>query len=633
MQIYRCMNCMEEISTYPCPHCGFSGQADQNLDYALIPGRILNGKYLVGRVLGQGGFGITYIGYDLSLERKVAIKEYFPAKNATRQGATSTLLSWHNDVQTVSLRRAGLQSVLNEARKMAKLEAIPQVISVREAFEENNTAYIVMDFVEGESLKKRILRTGPMSWQEVEQLFMPLIEAMENVHQAGLVHRDISPDNLMCLKDGTIELLDLGAAKDISANQNGPSAEVVKNGFSPFEQYTMRGSSGPWSDVYAIAATIFYCLTGQIPPSAVDRVSADSINWNMPKLKKVPAAVRLALREAMAVKMNERTQSMGAFAQNLKKKHSPLQGKRKWILAVSAAAAVICLVLMIPKNGGSSSDSASASGSSAGLSSLIPGQSGEEVSYHLAKIICHPTDGEAYTSCIFTYNADGEKTETEYNQDGTLKWIREYTYFENGDIKTETFTRYDEYGEISNISYDTYNEDGSYKSESTSYQDGEISFYWEDLYDEHHERIQSKSQGYAYGKPSDYSSESIYTLEYDDHYNVIRSTTGDSSDGSEDIHTYTYDSDGNVLSEIHHSRSWHKYGSYDYTWEYHYKYDSDGNMIQWRFLQDPSDGVSRDYLEEIDDFERYPDGRVKTRTETYDGVVKYVFENIWEKTS
>lgn len=347
MQTYRCANCMSETTAYPCSHCGYNGSNDHLMDYALMPGSILKGKYLIGRVLGQGGFGITYIGFDLALERKVAIKEFFPAGSVSRLGISGSELRWNASAQTNSLRQNGLQSVLSEARKMAKLESIPQVVSVREAFETNNTAYIVMDYVEGESLKSRLFRTGPLSWPEAERLFLPVIDALEKVHQAGLIHRDISPDNLMVLPDGTMKLLDLGAAKDIADSQGGPSAEVVKNGFSPFEQYTQRGSAGPWCDVYAMAATILYSLTGKLPPSALDRIADDTLDLDTPELQGVPQGVREALKHAMEIQMKDRTQSMTAFGNGLRQKKAIQKPKIKWVPVAASAAAILTLALVI----------------------------------------------------------------------------------------------------------------------------------------------------------------------------------------------------------------------------------------------------------------------------------------------
>lgn len=307
---------MEEIQGYPCPHCGFDPRRVTGIEYALPMGTILAGKYLVGRVLGQGGFGITYVGWDIALERKVAIKEYYPSGQVSRNPG-SRGLTWYTSVQSQQAKQNGTQMFLKEARKMSKVDDIPNVVRVRDLFQENETAYIVMDFVEGETLKARLEKTGPLPWEQAKGIFLPAIQAMEQVHQAGLVHRDISPDNLMLTPDGKVKILDLGAAKDLSVNNGASSMQVAKGGFSPFEQYTQRGSSGPWTDVYAMAATVYFTLTGKLPPVATDRVVEDTISWEEPGLKALSAQALEALQKAMVISAKNRMQSMEELEKGL----------------------------------------------------------------------------------------------------------------------------------------------------------------------------------------------------------------------------------------------------------------------------------------------------------------------------
>ena len=316
MKFNRCFGCMEEIQGYPCPHCGFDPRSVKGIEYALPMGTILAGKYLVGRVLGQGGFGITYVGWDIALERKVAIKEYYPSGQVSRNPG-SRGLTWYTSVQSQQAKQNGTQIFLKEARKMSKVDDIPNVVRVRDLFQENETAYIVMDFVEGETLKARLEKTGPLPWEQAKGIFLPAIQAMEQVHQAGLVHRDISPDNLMLTPDGKVKILDLGAAKDLSVNNGASSMQVAKGGFSPFEQYTQRGSSGPWTDVYAMAATVYYTLTGKLPPVATDRVVEDTISWEEPGLKALSAQALEALQKAMVISAKNRMQSMEELEKGL----------------------------------------------------------------------------------------------------------------------------------------------------------------------------------------------------------------------------------------------------------------------------------------------------------------------------
>ena len=316
MRLDKCLGCMEDYQGYPCPNCGFDPNKEQGSEYILPPQTILAGKYLVGRMLGQGGFGITYIGWDLALERKVAIKEYYPSGQVSRQPGTRQL-TWYTGENARAAQQSGMEMFLKEARKMVRVDAISGVVRVLDLFRENETAYIVMDFVEGETLKNRLKKTGPMDWAQAKDIFLPAIRAMEEVHKAGLIHRDLSPDNLMLTPTGDVKILDLGAAKDLNVNTGASSMQVAKSGFSPLEQYTQRGGSGPWTDVYSMAATIYYTLTGKIPPTAIDRMENDAICWTQPRLDTLPRAALAALKKAMVVSAQKRTQSMEELKKGL----------------------------------------------------------------------------------------------------------------------------------------------------------------------------------------------------------------------------------------------------------------------------------------------------------------------------
>ena len=313
MQVNLCFGCMEPTDSYPCPHCGYT-PSQKGAEWALQPGSILNGKYMIGRILGQGGFGITYIGWDIALEKKVAVKEYYPSGQVGRTPGTNTL-SWYTSESAALARQTGLEMFLKEARKMSKVDDVSGIVRVRDLFQENQTAYIVMDYVEGETLKARLQKTGPMAWDQAKGIFQPAIRAMEQVHKAGLIHRDLSPDNLMLTPDAQVKILDLGAAKDLSINSGASSMQVAKSGFSPFEQYSQRGGSGPWTDVYAMAATVYYTLTGVLPPAAIDRVEEDTMDWSL--VSTLPGRAREALRAAMAVSAKKRTQSMEELEKGL----------------------------------------------------------------------------------------------------------------------------------------------------------------------------------------------------------------------------------------------------------------------------------------------------------------------------
>lgn len=350
MEFLRCFRCMEEADSYPCAHCGYDPGAHPGQAYVLRPGTILGGKYVAGTPLGQGGFGITYIGWDLSTERKVAIKEYFPTGQVSRNVTITNNLQWYTTNQARAALEQGMVSFQKEARKMELVSGISQVVDVFDVFEENMTAYIVMDFIDGQTLKDRLVQTGPMSWEQSKAIFLPVIEAMDKVHGKGLIHRDLSPDNLMLRPDGSVKILDLGASKDLNVNTGASSMQVAKCGFSPLEQYTQRGGSGTWTDVYAMAATIYYTLTGVLPPPAVDRVANDPLRWDLPQLTVLPANVLAALRHAMGLLQNQRTQTMAAFAKELTTpfpEKAPVKKKsRRWPIFAGAAALALVVSLV-----------------------------------------------------------------------------------------------------------------------------------------------------------------------------------------------------------------------------------------------------------------------------------------------
>ena len=257
-----------------CPNCGFDNSSPVNEPHQLECRSILAGSYLIGCVLGQGGFGITYTGWDLNLDIKIAIKEYYPLGFAARDSHTHvSVLSLGGDKK--EYYQKGLERFVNEAKTLAQLTRDNGIVGVRGFLRENGTAYIIMDFVEGETLKSLAeQRGGKLPAQEVLSLFRPLCDSLARVHAAGLLHRDISPDNIILRPNGILTLIDFGAARQISAYGEHSNTINVKHGFAPEEQYRTHGEQGPWSDVYAHCATIYRLLTGQTPPQALDRLGS-----------------------------------------------------------------------------------------------------------------------------------------------------------------------------------------------------------------------------------------------------------------------------------------------------------------------------------------------------------------------
>lgn len=303
-----CPYCMSRVQPgETCPVCGLTQGAYTPAPYHVPPGTVLMGRYLIGRVLGEGGFGITYIGCDLRLEMKVAIKEYFPTDRVSRHSATS--LEVHSFMgKNVQSYERGLKRFLYEARTMARMEKQPQIVMVRDFFEANNTAYIVMEYVEGTNfIELAKQRGGRIPAGELLQLIEPLFTALSAMHKAGLIHRDISPDNLM-LEHGAVRLLDFGCARESSSGTETMTV-ALKQGYAPIEQYQRKGQ-GPWTDVYALAATIYFCLTGRVPPQSLDRLLSDELATPRKLGVDITPGQQRALLKGMAVNPEKRLQSI-----------------------------------------------------------------------------------------------------------------------------------------------------------------------------------------------------------------------------------------------------------------------------------------------------------------------------------
>ena len=316
-----CYGCMKEINNTPvCPHCGY--RVNQISDPHCLPaGTVLQRQYLIGKVLGQGGFGITYMGWDAKLEQPLAIKEFYPMGFVTRDSNRSLYVTECGSNVT-KFYEEYKQRFLKEARTLAKLRNIPQIVHVLNYFEENNTAYIVMEFVEGTDLRKYLQRRGhPLSAMETLSILAPVMDALSKVHETGLIHRDIRPDNMMLLPDGSIKLLDFGASRmvenpDVNGMLSTSTKAIMKPGFAPVEQYQSRGALGPWTDVYAMCATIYYCMTMTVPPESVNQLmDGTSIPWN--KLHGMTSGQLAALQKGMALRPNERFQSIRHLQQAL----------------------------------------------------------------------------------------------------------------------------------------------------------------------------------------------------------------------------------------------------------------------------------------------------------------------------
>ncbi len=312
-----CMGCMRQKGDDgTCPACGYN-QTDQAHDpRCLPPGTILNGQYLVGKVLGQGGFGITYIAFDLNLETRVAIKEYMPDGLVTRTLGENTVAAYSSS--KLEHFEYGMGKFLEEAKMMAKFNDVKSIVSVRNFFKENGTAYFVMDFIEGTNLAQYLQnRGGRIPLNEALAFMTEVIDALAVVHKNGMLHRDISPDNIYLTQDGTIKLLDFGAARYAMGEQSKSLSIILKPGYAPEEQYRSKGVQGAWTDIYATAATLYRMITGQLPPESMDRLNEDELVPPSKMGVPIDAHVENAILKALAVKAENRFQTMEDFRKML----------------------------------------------------------------------------------------------------------------------------------------------------------------------------------------------------------------------------------------------------------------------------------------------------------------------------
>jgi len=309
-----CYACFNSISGNEdkCPHCGYINNSAQDEHYYLAEGTRLRDRYITGRVLGHGGFGITYIGLDTSLDVKVAIKEYLPAEIATRTEGVSSVKSYSGDKYDAYIY--GLGRFMDEAKTLAKYNQFPSIVSITDFFEQNNTAYIVMEYLDGISLSEYLKRSGgKMSVDETLEIMRPVMDALREVHSHGMIHRDVSPDNIFITKNKQIKLLDFGAARHAMSEKSKSLSVVLKPGYAPPEQYYTKGNQGPWTDVYAVAATMYKCITGITPPEAMERVLKDSIS-NPCDIDK---NITLPIFQAMNVSIDGRYKDISEFVNDL----------------------------------------------------------------------------------------------------------------------------------------------------------------------------------------------------------------------------------------------------------------------------------------------------------------------------
>ncbi|HEX3095412.1 MAG TPA: FHA domain-containing serine/threonine-protein kinase [Candidatus Angelobacter sp.] len=295
-----------------CLRCSYRAGAPPDSPLQLLPGTILNDRILIGKQLGQGGFGITYIAYDLKTNQRLAVKEYFPREISTRSQNRRTLnpLNQENKKDL----DCGLEKFAEEARLVAGLKDHPGIVSVVDFFHANGTGYIVMEYVDGRTLKQYLKeRGGKIAFSEALPILTEVMAALETVHKAGILHRDVNPNNIYIEQDGNVKILDFGNAKQALGEQSRSVSVVLTPGYAPEEQYRKHGHQGPWTDIYSLGATFYRTITGQIPTESLDRMQFDDLVPPSQLNVAISAASEAALMKALAVRAVNRFQTIAQF--------------------------------------------------------------------------------------------------------------------------------------------------------------------------------------------------------------------------------------------------------------------------------------------------------------------------------
>ena len=308
----HCPGCFENKQGFAlCPHCGYDESAVRSTLF-LPHGILLAETYRVGRVLGHpGGFGVTYLAWDVHLQNRVAVKEYLPRDIATRSDDSLNVT-----VQAPEQKANfdfGLEQFLSEARMIAKFDH-PHIVRVRNFFRAFGTAYLVMDYYDGRSLGDYLSHVQ----QAVEpkaavRLLAHILDGLQYVHDHGVLHRDVKPHNIYLASNGRSILLDFGAARQAAGERVESLSVMLSEGYAPLEQYQKNSPQGPWTDIYGVAATLYRMLKGRAPPPALDRLGDDALERDLdfsPELNKV-------LRKGLAVHPENRYASAADFKKDL----------------------------------------------------------------------------------------------------------------------------------------------------------------------------------------------------------------------------------------------------------------------------------------------------------------------------
>lgn len=317
-----CLNCMAGYVTGGvCTHCGKTAGAEAagRPQDALPAGRSLaGGRYCLGRVLGKGGYGITYLAWDRKWNRRIAIKELYPQSEAARDrqtGYVEAARGREEDYEHLKLR------FMQEAQILRTLQQYPEIIHVYHLFEEYGTCYYAMEYLEGEDLGRYMKRNGKLSWSQLEPTIRIVLRSLQILHGKELFHRDISPNNIFLLDSGDARLIDFGSVRSYGGARQ--FTTILNASYAPYELWSANGNQGPWSDLYSLSITMYHGLTGILPPKAMDRIAsretrgADSARPLSSLHPDAPEYVQRAIEKGMSLDIPDRWRSAAEYGKAL----------------------------------------------------------------------------------------------------------------------------------------------------------------------------------------------------------------------------------------------------------------------------------------------------------------------------
>lgn len=310
-------------------------------EYWLKQGALLNDRYKVVDVIEEGGSGIVYLGEDMILQRRVSIKEYFPRRYSTRMAGREEIMTYPGEAKEQF--ECGLDRFIQEARILAHFESLDGIVGAKDFFYQNETAYMVMEYVQGENVSQYVKTHGRMQPEQVVEVMQTILQSLEYLHQQGVLHFDISPDNIILPEDGTGILVDFGAARQYDEWESSTQTPCFKRGYSAAEQYAANAPKGAYTDVYGISTTMYFMLTAVQPEEAVQRLLCDRV---IPLTRfsniKMSRRQKKVIVKGMAVEADDRYETIKQFYDDLYKEAFQYQ---KEILVALLGVIVLSLAL------------------------------------------------------------------------------------------------------------------------------------------------------------------------------------------------------------------------------------------------------------------------------------------------